>query len=55
MAPIASKQTVAERIPLLLNSGGKSGVPRINAQNQEKLIPTDALAMKKPDFFRSIR
>ena len=37
-----------DNIEELLYSGGKSGVPRINEQNQVKLIPTDALAKKTP-------
>ena len=34
IAPITNKQAVADKIAVLLNSGRKSGVPRINPQNQ---------------------
>ena len=54
-APDASRQAVADKIAVLLNSGGKSGVPRINAQNQVKLTPTEAFAKKTPDPLRPIR
>ena len=55
VTPIANKQAVTDKIAVLLNSGGKSGVPRINAQNQVKLTPTEAFAKKTPDPLRPIR
>jgi hypothetical protein len=55
IAPIVNKHTVADKIAVLLNSGGKSGVPRTKAQNQAKVIPTEALAIGTPDLLCPIK
>lgn len=55
ITPIISKQTVADKIAVLLNSGGKSGVPRTSAQNHAKVIPTEAFAIVTPDLLRPMK
>ena len=55
IAPANNKQAVADKIAVLLNSGGKSGVPRIKLHTQVKLRPTEALAKKNPEPSRPIK
>jgi len=52
--PMVNMQAVADNIAVLLYSGGKSGVPRMNAKNHMKLTPTEVLARKKADCLRPV-
>ena len=52
--PMANMQADADKIAVLLCSGGKSGVPRMKAKNHMKLTPTEVLARKKPDCLRPV-